>query len=494
MVMRTDKWLTGSGLAILALVFALQGRAEGPAPEPLLRPEPRPAPQFQALPDAIAPIAIPAPPRRPSPAALSLRGTLAQDPPRPRPASAPSQPDTDTTSPEAAANPGNDVGPTGGVEGGADTPGVPAPRPRPPGPADGPDGAARGNAPVTRTAAPEPDVVERADIALRIETPVASTPRPEARPGSLTESLPVDPAALAPATPAAALAAAVREAQTAANGRIAPGLNAAWGGQGAGSRLVLAAVADWARLDPGSMVRPPERPRAIEAWPPESVSVSTSAVSALAVAASLRPHPRSDRAAQRFLQRVAAPAPQPPRATTTGRPSGQLCGVPGIEGVAIPRITSRVAGCGVAEPVRVTSVDGVRLSQPAVVDCRTARALHRWVREGAKPAVGRTGGGIRELHVVAHYVCRTRNHRPGARVSEHGRGRAIDIAAIRLADGSEMNVLRHWRNHRHSAALRQMHRGACGIFGTTLGPGSDGMHEDHFHYDTAQHRGGPYCR
>jgi hypothetical protein len=39
-----------------------------------------------------------------------------------------------------------------------------------------------------------------------------------------------------------------------------------------------------------------------------------------------------------------------------------------------------------------------------------------------------------------------------------------------------------------------MHRAACGTFGTTLGPGSDGMHEDHFHYDTARHRNGAYCR
>jgi hypothetical protein len=39
-----------------------------------------------------------------------------------------------------------------------------------------------------------------------------------------------------------------------------------------------------------------------------------------------------------------------------------------------------------------------------------------------------------------------------------------------------------------------MHRAACGRFGTTLGPGSDGMHEDHLHFDTARHANGPYCR
>ena len=34
----------------------------------------------------------------------------------------------------------------------------------------------------------------------------------------------------------------------------------------------------------------------------------------------------------------------------------------------------------------------------------------------------------------------------------------------------------------------------AGIFGTTLGPGSDGYHEDHMHFDTAHQRGGAYCR
>ncbi|MCH8466757.1 MAG: extensin family protein [Roseinatronobacter sp.] len=185
---------------------------------------------------------------------------------------------------------------------------------------------------------------------------------------------------------------------------------------------------------------------------------------------------------------------QTPRAVTGARAAGNLCGISGIQGEAIPPITSAVAGCGVAAPVRVTHVDGVKLSQAAIMDCETAAALHRWVQRGVRPAVGRTGGGVVGVQVAAHYACRTRNHIAGARISEHGRGRAIDISAIQLANGSEISVARDWRASRHSRALRQMHRAACGTFGTTLGPGSDGRHETHFHYDTARHRGGPYCR
>lgn len=176
------------------------------------------------------------------------------------------------------------------------------------------------------------------------------------------------------------------------------------------------------------------------------------------------------------------------------RADGGLCGVAGLSGARIDPITSQVAGCGIAAPVRVTHVNGVRLSQPSTMDCDTAQALHTWVTDALQPTVGRTGGGVAELRVAAHYVCRPRNHRAGARVSEHGRGKAIDISAIILADGQSLTVRDDWRGSRHSRLLQQIHRAACGTFGTTLGPGADGMHEDHFHYDTARHRNGPYCR
>lgn len=174
--------------------------------------------------------------------------------------------------------------------------------------------------------------------------------------------------------------------------------------------------------------------------------------------------------------------------------SGTLCGVPGLQGAPIAPITSSTNGCGVAAPVRVTHVDGIALSQPATLDCPTARALHSWVTQAMRPALGRDGARVTGLRVPAHYVCRPRNHRDGARISEHGKGRAIDISAILLDDGTAITVLDDWRGSRYSKALRRMHQNACGVFGTTLGPGSDGFHENHFHYDTAQHRGGPYCR
>jgi hypothetical protein len=139
--------------------------------------------------------------------------------------------------------------------------------------------------------------------------------------------------------------------------------------------------------------------------------------------------------------------------------------------------------------VRIRSVDGVRLSEGALMDCTTAEALLDWVQEGARPAVGGRGGGLAGFEIMGHYACRPRNNQAGARLSQHGLGRAIDIGAVVLQDGSRLSIAGDWPD----PALTQMHEAACGIFSTTLGPGSDGFHEDHLHYDTTRGRGA-YCR
>ncbi len=89
---------------------------------------------------------------------------------------------------------------------------------------------------------------------------------------------------------------------------------------------------------------------------------------------------------------------------------------------------------------------------------------------------------------------RSRNNRPGERISEHGRGRAIDISAIVLANGVAISVLKGWTERQHGRILKAAHRAACGPFGTVLGPSADAQHRDHLHLDTARYRSGSYCR
>ncbi|MBD3787477.1 MAG: extensin family protein [Sphingomonadales bacterium] len=169
-----------------------------------------------------------------------------------------------------------------------------------------------------------------------------------------------------------------------------------------------------------------------------------------------------------------------------------VCGTPGLTGTAIPPILSPVKGCGLADGVKITHVSGIALSMPASVDCTTAKALKTWVDRGIIPAVGNRGGGVSQLMIAGSYVCRTRNHQAGAKVSEHGRGRAIDLAGIKLANGQVITVAKDWT--REGKILKAVHKSACGPFGTVLGPKSDRFHHDHIHVDTARYRGGTYCK
>ncbi len=241
---------------------------------------------------------------------------------------------------------------------------------------------------------------------------------------------------------------------------------------------------------PGS-ARVAERPRApVTAAKPARV-VLASARSA--VRASPRPDIRPANLKRRFLVRAAGVRQQP--APVVHGPKGAVCGDSAIKGQRLSPIAGRLRGCGVAKPVRVTSVDGVALSQPATLNCRSAKALRNWVSGSVKPAVGRLGGGVASLKVAAHYSCRTRNNKPGAKISEHGRGNAIDISAIVLKNGVALTVLKGWRDKVQGRILKAVHRDACGQFGTVLGPNADRHHQDHFHLDVARHRGGgAYCR
>ena len=176
------------------------------------------------------------------------------------------------------------------------------------------------------------------------------------------------------------------------------------------------------------------------------------------------------------------------------RQRGSICGDIDIQGSAIGGVPGRIRGCGIPDAVRVREVAGISLSQESTIDCGTAKALKTWVERSAKPELRSFGGGLKRLRVAAHYACRTRNNQPGAKISEHGKGRAIDISGFILNDGSEISVLRGWNEAKTKRAMRAMHKGACGPFGTVLGPNSDRFHRDHFHFDTARYRSGSFCR
>lgn len=227
------------------------------------------------------------------------------------------------------------------------------------------------------------------------------------------------------------------------------------------------------------------------------VTATAAAISSAAVVKSLRPVVRPPVPA-----RSSAPAKVVPaavvRTPTPAQPSngkvGKICGNRAIRGHSLSPITGKLNGCSIPKPVRVYEVDGVKLSTPATMDCTTAEALNTWVKNGVRPAIGRLGGGVSSMRVVASYSCRTRNSQPGAKLSEHGKGHAIDIAAFTLDNGSTITVINGWKQRAEGKILKSMHKSACGPFGTVLGPNADRHHRDHFHLDTARYRSGPYCR
>lgn len=148
--------------------------------------------------------------------------------------------------------------------------------------------------------------------------------------------------------------------------------------------------------------------------------------------------------------------------------------------------------CGAADVVRLEAItlrDRIRvpLNPPAVLRCPMAEALAHFVRNDVAPAAGELGAPLAGVVNYDSYECRGRNRVAGARVSEHGKGNAIDIRAIRLANGTAVDftspiVAKDFRDRMRAAA--------CGRFSTVLGPGSDGYHENHIHLDLAERRGG----
>ena len=233
------------------------------------------------------------------------------------------------------------------------------------------------------------------------------------------------------------------------------------------------------------------RPRPVAALRAPVVQVSSATIAYAPTSA--RPEPRPENLQRRSAVAAAGFRTQPVPEATTGR-KGSVCGNPDIRGTTIPPIRAQVQGCGLKDGVMVTSVSGVKLSMPATIDCATAVALNRWVERGVKPAVGRLGGGVTQLQVAGHYTCRPRNNQRGAKISEHGRGKAIDIAAVVLANGVSISVLKGWGEREHGKILKAMHKAACGPFGTVLGPNADVHHRDHLHLDTAAGRRTAYCR
>lgn len=207
--------------------------------------------------------------------------------------------------------------------------------------------------------------------------------------------------------------------------------------------------------------------------------------------------------------------------------------------------------CGTPAPVRLRGfmlpID-VEVSPPAVVNCRIVTKLHDWIRESLQPAAEQDlKSRITRIVTVSSYDCRNRIGSTNTRISEHAYANAIDISAVVTADGRTIDVLTNWgptardlkkqsasaddgraegegarapapsrkeaSGRRRSDArktltdvpsisqarsseavfLRDVHAGACQIFGTVLGPEANEAHRNHLHLDLAPRKRSAFC-
>lgn len=150
-------------------------------------------------------------------------------------------------------------------------------------------------------------------------------------------------------------------------------------------------------------------------------------------------------------------------------------------------------GCSAVGAVQLLDI-GTPVTNLGAMTCPLARQFARWTREAMQPAAKAwLGSRVVRIESFGTYSCRPVNSRPGARLSEHGRANAVDIAAFVLADGRRITVKEGWSGGDGDVRrfLRNVHAAGCRRFGIVLGPDADAFHRDHLHFDMGQ---GPYCR
>ena len=114
----------------------------------------------------------------------------------------------------------------------------------------------------------------------------------------------------------------------------------------------------------------------------------------------------------------------------------------------------------------------VTVHPTATLACPIVSALDTWFAGGVQPAAMKWFGvPVAEIKQISAYSCRGMNGQPGAHISEHAFGNALDIAAFTLADGRKVVVKTGWRGApEEQGFLRDVQASACQQFSTVLHP------------------------
>jgi hypothetical protein len=167
-------------------------------------------------------------------------------------------------------------------------------------------------------------------------------------------------------------------------------------------------------------------------------------------------------------------------------------GASGVTAEAAPPPAAPLPDCGIAQPVRLSAIavgSGRALELPGrpILDCGFAVVFTDYARYIMAPlAQSLLGSPIAALDTGPGYECRGRNGIAGAKTSAHGKGIAIDLVAILLADRRRVAIASPAQGSEQQF-LGAMRKAACGWFTTVLGPGSDAAHATHLHVDILRH-------
>ncbi|MBR0966589.1 extensin family protein [Bradyrhizobium diazoefficiens] len=215
------------------------------------------------------------------------------------------------------------------------------------------------------------------------------------------------------------------------------------------------------------------------------------------------PRPRPDEAPKAVEEPPAAAAAEPSadkpgaskpaEAAPPPEKQASACRLALTEEVAVAPSIPDIRGpgaCGGEDLVRLEAIvlpdkRRVAVKPAAVLRCTMASAIADWVRKDMVPLAANLGSTISDLDNFDSFECRGRNRVAGAMLSEHGKANALDVRAIKLANGQSIGLTD--RTMSRDVRERVLHS-VCARFSTVLGPGSDWYHEDHIHLDLAQRR------
>lgn len=182
-------------------------------------------------------------------------------------------------------------------------------------------------------------------------------------------------------------------------------------------------------------------------------------------------------------------SPKPPEP-----PPPSACRLALGEDIAIAPSIPDIKGpgaCGGPDMVRLEAVmlpdrTRVPLKPAGTMRCSMAAAVVDWVRTDMTPLAGSLNTKLLEIDNFDSFNCRGRNRVQGAKLSEHGRANALDVRGLKLANGQTIALT---ERNTPRALREKVLLSLCARFPTVLGPGSDGYHEDHIHFDLAERRG-----